>query len=72
MPTYAEYYLCVYCECVETIAVFVIEYDCESCALMCFAVYEYVPIAVVNDECVLLSLCFLMLLLLHAFVCYVI
>jgi len=58
--------------CVETIAVFVIEYDWESCALICFAVYEYVPIAVVNDECVLLSLCFLMLLLLHAFVCYVI
>lgn len=58
-------------ECVETLAVFVILYDWESYALICFAVYEYVTIAVVN-ECVLLSLCFLMLLLLHAFVCCVI
>lgn len=56
-------------ECVETLAVFVIEYDWGSHALICFAVYEYATIAVVN-ECVLLSLCFLMLLLLHAFVCY--
>jgi hypothetical protein len=59
-------------KCVETIAVFVIEYNWESCALICFAVYEYAPFAVKNDEYVLLSLCFLMLLLLHAFVCYVI